>query len=77
MFWVVFCVGFLGFMAFMVIRTKLKVNGWDYRFRKDKEVYYFEDGKLILNASYPQNCKKGWHGDKKPWVCHRSIYESI
>ena len=54
MFWVVFVVGFLGFMAFMVIRTERKVARWDYRFRKDKGVYYFEDGKLILNAAYPQ-----------------------
>ena len=54
MFWVIFGIGFLGIMVFLVMRTKGKVNSWEYRFRKDKGVYYFEDGKLILNASYPQ-----------------------
>lgn len=54
MFWIVFGVGFLGFMAFLVIRTNRKVNSWEYRFRKDRGVYYFEDEKLILNASSPQ-----------------------
>lgn len=54
MYWIVFGVGFLGFMVFLVMRTKQKVNSWEYRFRKDKGVYYFEDEKLILNASSPQ-----------------------
>lgn len=54
MFWIVFGVGFLGFMAFLVIRTNRKVNSWEYRFRKDRGAYYFEDEKLILNASSPQ-----------------------
>lgn len=54
MFWIVFVIGFLGVMVFLVVHTKRKVNSWEYRFRKDKGVYYFEDENLILNASYPQ-----------------------
>ena len=54
MFLIIFAVGFLGVMVFLVMRTRRKVDSWEFSFRKDKGVYYFEDEKLILNASYPQ-----------------------
>lgn len=54
MFMIVFGVGFLGAMVFFAVRTKRKADSWEYRFRKDSGVYYFEEEKLILNASSPQ-----------------------